>query len=212
MVRQLIRTSDIREEYINRLSDLQYKKRANKEEEIIIILIAIMLVEKITNPQNQALMFYAPFIDEIKNIDKASVVVRKIEEGLKGRGEFAEPIKQFKTIHKPLITAYMKILPKKEPEIQDKRISELYERTDHIAVSNAISLATNKTLFNKSLKTWNTQRDGKVRQTAFHSNVDRQTVEIDSFFEVNGMKAQFPADTTLPDWERLNCRCYLLYH
>lgn len=212
MVNQLIRTSDIREEYINRLSDLQFKKRKNKEDVITIILISIMLVEKITNPQNQALMFYAPFINEIKDIDNAMATVRKIEDGLAGRGVLAEPIKEFKTIHKRLITAYKPVVPKGELDIKNKRIKDLYERTDHIAVSNAISLATNKSMFNKSYKTWNTQRDGKVRQTAFHNGIDRKTVEIDSFFEVDGTKAQFPADTSLPDWERLNCRCYLTYN
>jgi hypothetical protein len=211
-VLQVTRTSDVREEYINRLSDLQYKRRKNKEEEVIIILLAIMFVEKLTNPNNQSLSFYAPFINEIKNIENAKVVVRKIEDGLDGKGSFAEPIKTFKTVHKKMITVYTTIIPQKPPEIKEKRIKELYERTDHITVSNAISLETNKTLFYKSMKTWNTQRDGKVRKTTFHSNVDRKTVMIDDFFEVNDMKAQFPADTSLPSWDRLNCRCYLIYH
>jgi hypothetical protein len=211
-VLQVIRTSDVREEYINRFSDLQYRKRDNKEAEIIIILLCIMFVEKLSNPRNQSIMFYAPFINEIKHIDNPKTIMRAIEEGMNGRGNLAEPIKEFKTVHKRMITAYTTLLPQKEPEIKDKSIKELYERTNHIAVSNAISLATNKALFNKSNKTWNTQRDGKVRKTTFHSNVDGKTVEIDSFFEVNDMKAQFPADSSLPDWERLNCRCYLLYH
>jgi len=207
-----MRTSDVREEYINRLSDLQYKKRKNREDVALIILLSIMFVEKFTNPQSQVLPFYAPIFDEIKNIENAAVVVRKIEDGLSGRGTLAEPIKVFKTIHKKLLSTYINIIPQKAPEIKEKRIKDLYERTEQITVSNALSLTTNKTLFNKSHKTWNTQRDGKVRKTIFHSGVERQTVDIDSFFEVDGMKAQFPADTSLPDWERLNCRCYLIYH
>lgn len=208
----MIEISDIREEYINRFSDLQYKRRKNREEEVIIILLSIMFLEKLTNPQNKSLMFYAPFINDIKNIDNPKVVVRKIEEGLEGRGTFSKPIQDFKTIHKKMITSYTHIIPQKAPKINIKSIKTVYERTEHITAANTISLLTNKALLNKSNKTWNTQRDGKVRKTTFHNGVDGQMVMIDDFFEVEDMKAQFPADTKLPDWERLNCRCYLIYH
>lgn len=60
-------------------------------------------------------------------------------------------------------------------------------------------------------KTWRTQRDDDVRDTAWHNNVADQEVNIYDDFKAAGMKANHPGDLRLPPGERINCRCYLEY-
>lgn len=60
-------------------------------------------------------------------------------------------------------------------------------------------------------KTWNTMRDGHVRQT--HAVNDRESILIDELFSVGGYPMAFPADSRYgaPVGERINCRCFLTY-
>ena len=41
--------------------------------------------------------------------------------------------------------------------------------TEIFEEQNNVSHFVNKTVFNKKLKTWNTQRDDRVRKTVFHN-------------------------------------------
>ncbi len=58
-------------------------------------------------------------------------------------------------------------------------------------------------------KTWNTQRDSKVRQS--HAVLDRKKIRIGRDFNVGGHKASQPGDSTLPPEESINCRCFLTF-
>lgn len=58
-------------------------------------------------------------------------------------------------------------------------------------------------------KTWNTQRDKKVRDS--HKKLDGKRIPIGSKFNVGGHKASQPGDSTLPPHESINCRCFLTF-
>jgi hypothetical protein len=58
-------------------------------------------------------------------------------------------------------------------------------------------------------KTWNTQRDVKVRDT--HEEVDRVKIPINAKFTVGGHKCSQPLDPSLPIEETAHCRCFLTY-
>lgn len=58
-------------------------------------------------------------------------------------------------------------------------------------------------------KTWNTQRDSKVRSS--HSKLHGKTIEIKKDFNVGGHKASQPSAATLPPEEAINCRCFLTF-
>jgi hypothetical protein len=58
-------------------------------------------------------------------------------------------------------------------------------------------------------KTWNTQRDSRVRET--HRVLDRKKIPINADFNVGGHRASFPSDPRLPPDESINCRCFLTF-
>lgn len=209
----------LREEYHNRLLDLQYKKRKNKKDFIIIALLMIYFMEYFTNPTPEIIKLKAPFILMIKNIDKPNVVVNAVDSALQGEGKLAKHLEIFIERNEKEISFLNTIIPQKEPNIKqisqnrkEKYYKKLNEETDLVEQNNDISLTMNKLILNKKMKQWNTQRDRRVRKTTFHNAIDRQTVFIDDYFEVAGVRALFPAHNALPPYERLGCRCYLTYY
>lgn len=60
-----------------------------------------------------------------------------------------------------------------------------------------------------SRKTWNTQRDARVRDS--HARLDRTKVGIRAKFNVGGHMADYPSDPSLPAHESINCRCFLTF-
>lgn len=209
----------LREEYHNRFLDLQYKRRKNKKDFVIIALLMVYFMEFFTNPTPEIIEMKAPFIPKIKNIDKPKVVVNAVDSALKGEGKLAKHIEIFIKRNEKEVSLYTNIIPQKEPEIKqisenkkDLYYQELNEKTDLIEQNNSISAFTNSVILNKKMKQWNTQRDSRVRKTMFHNAIDRQTVFINDYFEVAGARALFPAHNTLPPYERLGCRCYLTYY
>lgn len=58
-------------------------------------------------------------------------------------------------------------------------------------------------------KEWTTQRDSRVRVS--HNDLDKVDVPIQDKFRVGGYLADKPRDNSLPDKEKINCRCYLNY-
>ena len=212
-------TVKVREDYFNRIHDLQYKRRKDKRDLAVLMMLLVLLMEYITNGNKRAMTAYAPFVLDIKNIENAKAVVKAIDEGLDGKGKLKEPIAVFKERNSETLRYLTTIIPQNEPIKKAKRgedyvkqnIEEMNEKTALTEESNAVSLELNKLMLQKKMKVWNTQRDRKVRRTTFHQAIDRQTVPIDDYFTVADMKAQYPADSDLPQWERLNCRCYLTY-
>ena len=209
----------LREEYHNRFLNLQYKKRKNKKDFIIIALLMVYFMEYFTNPTPEIIETKAPFILKIKNIDKPKVVVNAVESALQGEGRLAKHIDIFIEKNKEEISFLTNIIPQKEPNIKEKPqnrkekyYQNLNETTDLVEQNNDVSLAVNKLVLNKKMKQWNTQRDSRVRKTTFHNGIDRQTVFINDYFFVGGSRALFPAHNTLPPYERLGCRCYLTYY
>ena len=92
-------------------------------------------------------------------------------------------------------------------EDNEGRVKRIVETESH-AINERTKLIVNR---DKKFKVWNTQGDDKVRETAFHSIVDGQKVELTDPFEAGGVKAQYCGDYSLPIEERINCRCYLTF-
>ena len=211
----MINRIKLREDYHNRLADLQYKRRKKKRDFILLALLMVYFMEYFTNSDWRRLQFTAPFLLVIKNIENVGAVVRAIDEGLSNRGKLAEHIKDFENRNKKTIESLTSIIPQKPTIIEQKgdknSIKVMKEQTEVVALNNDISLTVNQMVLGKGMKQWNTQRDSKVRKTAFHQTIDRQVVEINDTFKAGDFQARFPADTMLPDFDRYNCRCYLTY-
>lgn len=204
----------LRDEYFNRFTDLQYKKRKDKNDVALLMLLCMLFIEYLSNLNTEVVSLYAPFIPRIKNIDNPKVVINAIEKALGGNGKLVHEITYVRRNMQHTITTISNtIIPQKSPkvDVESDYIREMKERTDYLESNNQASLMLNKQMLQKKNKVWNTQADNKVRKTAFHSGIHGQVKAIDSFFEVNGITAQYPADSILPNWERLNCRCYLTY-
>lgn len=205
---------ELREEYINRLRALQYKRRENKQDFLVLALLLVYLTEYLTTGNEMIMRFKAPFI-LTASVENPKAVITDINEGLNLRGKLAEPLKQFKQINKPTLDTLNTIIPQKPPKInvpkQKRKQLKMDEETDVVEQSNNISLVVNQMVLNKRKKQWNTQRDSKVRRTTFHTLIDRQVVPINEPFRVGDTQAQFPADSSLPPFDRYNCRCYLTF-
>lgn len=206
---------EVREKYYNAFTSLQKKRKDNHDDFILIGLILVFFMEYLTNGNENVMMLKAPFIPQIKNIENTRAVVRAVDEALSFRGKLAEPIKEFKKSNQKTLDSLTYIIPKKQPKLKVKRektvVAKMTEDADLTEDNHKISLYTNKMLFNKRSKIWNTQRDSKVRRTIFHQGIDRQEKPIDEPFTVDGFRAMFPADSSLPMFDRANCRCYLTY-
>ncbi|MFA7100043.1 MAG: hypothetical protein WC143_08220 [Eubacteriales bacterium] len=180
------------DEYVLRLSDLQYKKRKKQEDFIIIGLFLIAFVEYLSNKK----------------------MVELIDKGLNNQGKFVNYVKDMRESNVNIINTTTNIIPQikeKSESIAKKKLIETIEKTDLYEKQNYLSQFINNTAFNKNYKTWNTQRDNRVRYTTFHQNIDGIEVKINEFFNVDGITAMFPAHSTLPQYDRINCRCYLTY-
>lgn len=208
MTKQNKRLAD---EYVTRMADLQYKRRKKQDEFILLALLLAVFIEFLSadNPTNAYRMTTLMAEKDFKNPDK---MVKLIDEALDNKGKLFLEVQNFKTKNERIVTSYKSIIPQKEPQVDTPiDIQEMKERTNLFEQNSAISYMMNLTMLNKRYKTWNTQRDDKVRKTQFHSVIDGVTVGINSPFEVNGYVAMYPAHRTLPDFDRFNCRCYLTY-
>ena len=201
------------DEYVLRLSDLQYKKRKKQEDFIIIGLFLIAFTEYLSN---KAVVF-TEITSEIE-IEKPKKMVELIEKGLENEGKFVNYVDDVRKNNARIIASIKNIIPQNEPKsdievVKNDRewFEEAKERTDLYEKQNAFSQFTNQSYLNKRFKIWNTQRDNRVRQTTFHQGIDGIEVPINEFFEVDGFTAMFPAHHTLPQYDRINCRCYLTY-
>lgn len=79
-------------------------------------------------------------------------------------------------------------------------------RTETNKLCNYMMHEQCKKLYHKH--TWVTERDNRVRET--HRQADRQTVDINEPFIVNGYEMMYPCDSSLgaPPEEIVNCRCH----
>ncbi len=209
----------IRESYYNQFLDLQEKhKKKNKDENVaIIILLLIYFMEYFSNPTPMVAINRLPMLTRIKNIDKVKSVTRAIDNALEGKGILAKPLKDFKELNKEHISYINTIISQKQPKIKVKRakksrLDELEERASIVETQNKIAIQINANVLMKEYKTWNTQRDDRVRKTVFHQGIDRETVEIHNTFNVSDYIARYPADSSLPYYDRFGCRCYLTFH
>lgn len=80
-------------------------------------------------------------------------------------------------------------------------------RTELNAASNG-SLLGAWTAAGIPMKQWITANDQFVRES--HAELEGVTIPVDAEFDVGGYPAQYPADDSLPDEERANCRCALI--
>lgn len=86
--------------------------------------------------------------------------------------------------------------------VQRALVTEMHEQAESTKTEQAKA-------FGVTHKVWITQRDKRVRDTAWHNSVDGMKVLIDDDFRAVGMTASHPGDIRLPVGERINCRCYL---
>jgi len=206
----------LREEYFNGYINLQYKHKDNKDDYVLLVLLAIYFMEYLSNGVSPAISTNALFITKIENIHESDVILESVDEALVGDGKLANLIVEFKEINHKTLSYLTSIIPQKAPNINVSSDYEYFEemkqRTDLIETNNNISMNLNATILNKKMKQWNTQRDSKVRKTIFHNGIDRQVVDIYNYFEVAGIKGLYPAHSGLPNYERFNCRCYLTFY
>jgi len=184
----------IREEYYNRITDLQHKKRDKKDQFLLLALLLVYLMEYLTNGNEQVIAIKAPFLLQT-NITNPSKFMRQLNEGLSYRGVFAEPLKRFNESNMKTLETLTTIVPQHPFTIDKKnRFKDALERTDSLEQNNL-----------------GTQRDSKVRRTEFHMGIDGQEVAIMDNFQVGAFQARYPADSMLPMFDRINCRCYMTF-
>lgn len=201
----------IREDYYNRITALQHKKRDKKDQFLLLALLLVYMMEYLTNGNEQVIALKAPFLLQT-DITKPSKFMRDVNEALSFRGALAVPFKQFKADNMKLFETLSTIVPQ-NPLVIDKknRFKEALERTDSLEQNNLVQVSVNAMVLNKQRKRWNTQRDSKVRRTEFHMGIDNQEVAIMDYFQVGAFQARYPADSMLPMFDRINCRCYMTF-
>lgn len=201
----------LRETYYNRITDLQHKKRDKKDQFLLLALLLVYVMEYLTNGNQQVIAIKAPFLLQI-DITRPSRFMSQLNEALNFRGNLAEPLKRFKQSHMRELETLTTIVPQ-HPFVGDKkdRFKKALEKTDTLEQNNLVQVSVNAMVLNKQRKRWNTQRDSKVRKTAFHSGIDDQEVPIMGYFDVGGIQARYPADSMLPPFDRINCRCYMTF-
>lgn len=201
-------------DYVNKLTDLQYKNRKKDERYITLILLLAFVVEYLTAPTVKNVKAYAPFINDKVNVSDVDKTVKELYAGVIGKGELKGEIKTFKDN----LPHYNYIINQRK-SISDSgggffdflKKNRLEEEAKLYEEANNISLFTNQMVFNKKRKIWNTQRDDRVRKTTFHNGVADMEVGINEPFTVGVNSAMYPSDSSLPNYERYNCRCYLTY-
>ena len=207
--------------YCNRFHDLKYKYRDDDDKILLLTLALIFLIEFITGIPDKNILYVAPFLEKI-NIANIDETMEDFEIGIKGKGTLKEPLKTFKNRNASLFnyiknTTENKGLKRKlfENTMLNDGVSDylikLKVETELLEEQNDVSLFVNQMLLNKKFKIWNTQRDDRVRKTMFHNDIDRKKVNIKDWFVVGEHKALFPAHSTLRDYDRFNCRCFLTY-
>ena len=207
--------------YTRLFNDLKYKVRDDDDKVLELTIILIFLIEFITGAHPESVFIKAPFIKEI-NITKPKENMIEFSKAINGKGRLVKPLNDFKNNNIPLFN-YIKNQGKNKGlkrTLQEKSfvqkgdskgLVKMKVETEIFEEQNNVSHFVNKTVFNKKLKTWNTQRDDRVRKTVFHNEVDRNEIPIDEWFKVGEHKALFPAHSTLRDYDRYNCRCFLTY-
>jgi hypothetical protein len=213
---KLINKVKLREEYFNGYINLQYKHKDNKDNYVLLVLLSIYFMEYLSNGVSYQIGSNSLFITKIQNIENSKVVLKAVDDAIMGKGKLVKYVADFKETNQITLSYLASIIPQKEPNIKAYKdleyIEEMKDRTDLIETNNKISLHINSTTLRKTKKQWNTQRDRKVRKTIFHQGIDRQVVDIHNQFKVGSAKALYPADSSLPPYERFNCRCYLTYY
>lgn len=62
-------------------------------------------------------------------------------------------------------------------------------------------------------KTWNSQKDNRVRRTHTHVSLDGQTVPFSQpFVSISGVRLRYPYDPDADVKETIGCRCFLKYN
>ena len=201
----------IREDYYNRITALQHKRREKKDQFLLLALLLVYMMEYFTNGNEQVIALKAPFLLQT-DITNPSKFMRQLNEALSLRGNLAEPLKRFKENNMKMLETISLIVPQ-HPLVADKtnRFKDALERTDSLEQNNLVQVSVNSMALNKQRKRWNTQRDSKVRRTEFHMGIDGQEVAIMDNFQVGAFQARYPADSMLPMFDRINCRCYMTF-
>jgi len=201
----------LREVYYNRITNLQHKKRDKKDQFLLLSLLLVYVMEYLTNGNKQVIAIKAPFLLQM-DITKPSRFMCQVDEALNFRGNLAEPLNRFKQAHTRELDTLTTIVPP-HPLVVDKKnaYKKALEKTDSLEQNNLVQVSVNAMVLNKKHKKWNTQRDSKVRKTEFHSGIDEQEVAIMDYFSVGAFEARYPADSMLPPFDRLNCRCYMTF-
>lgn len=207
------------ESYHNNFLDLQIKYRKEKDKYVLLLLLYIFFLEYLTHPTRNLIYLYAPFIKDLKNINKPKVVIDEIEKAINGNGSLKNSIEEVKILSRKEINYLTSIIPNKAPNIKenqdiskDNYYKKIHEEADIVEQNHLVTEHINKTILGKETKQWNTQRDKRVRKTTFHQSIDRTRIGINELFNVGDDYAKFPSDSLLPPRERLNCRCYLTYY
>lgn len=132
-------------------------------------------------------------------LDMSIIESNKANDIVKDFYAQAKDNKPFADIKRDLLKKY-----DKASNVERVLDTELHRQSEYLKELHAKSVGYTH-------KIWRTQRDSKVRDTAFHTNVANKRVPIDGVFRAGGLKADYPGDTNLPPSDSIHCRCYLEY-
>ncbi len=119
-------------------------------------------------------------------------MIRDLNKGIKEK-------KSIKEIKNSLIRKYNNL-----SNVERALDTELHAQSEYVRRVHSEALGYTH-------KTWKTQQDSRVRETAFHKGVANQRVPIGSDFRAGGLRAEQAGDPQLPPSDRIRCRCYLVY-
>lgn len=202
-------------EYVKVITDLQQKYKKDNEKFVLLGLILIFIIDYYTHAPHEGIETTAPFLPKLI-LDNPTKTAKEIDKGIKGKGLLKNDIIVFKNNLLPLFNYITKTQENLQKPLnsalkENRRIEKLKEETALFEKQNNMSLFVNQMYFNRKFKVWNTQRDDKVRKTDFHKGIDRMRVGINEWFVVGNHQALYPAHSTLYDYDRFNCRCFLTY-
>lgn len=218
----MIQKRQLKEEYVNYFRLLQQKHQKNGDNFLIISLLLAYISDYIDNGNPKKYELIAPIVTKI-NIEKPKEVAKQLDLAFVRQGKLDQELRYFKKINAKTLTSINNIIPYFPPKAEilkdndkskkeNKRIKKLREESEIVEKGNKTDLVINQFVMNKRKKQWNTQRDSRVRKTAFHSGIDMQVVDIKDYFRNGGERALYPSDSAnLPLYDVYGCRCYLTY-
>lgn len=199
------------------------KAEINQSSEIINLDLMIAELIKNVNPD------LIKFIEEIINLALTDVNVDP-QDYSKGQEFIRQVLNEVNdlmvepvaTVDKEIKQNITKIIDENPLDNADERLAKIqtmvnnrfdtiYKGSRAETISRTTATSSSESMKAKVFKdtgfdkVWISSRDGKVRDS--HRRADRTIADNGGLFEIAGKKARYPADSSLPAKESINCRC-----